>query len=92
MLKYIQSTFKVQTSIQSSKPETPSKTTLNQAHTHTHTHTQNIFERIGIYQLSFLDFHKKYVGQTERAFKARFKEHIQAIYTHTRILRNIDIS
>jgi hypothetical protein len=33
----------------------------------------------GIYQVNCLECPKKYIGQTGRTFKTRYKEHIQAI-------------
>jgi hypothetical protein len=41
--------------------------------------TENIYNNSGIYQLKCLDCPKKYIGQTGRTFKTRYKEHLQAI-------------
>jgi hypothetical protein len=37
------------------------------------------YERSGAYQMRCMDCPLKYIGQTGRTFKARYKEHIQAI-------------
>lgn len=35
----------------------------------------NKFNKCGIYQLTCPDFNMKYIGQTDRPFRVRFKEH-----------------
>jgi hypothetical protein len=37
------------------------------------------YSRSGIYEMKCLDWPLKYVGQTERTFKTRYKEHIHDI-------------
>jgi hypothetical protein len=37
------------------------------------------YDNSGIYQIKCLDYPLRYIGQTGRMFKIRFKEHIQAI-------------
>jgi hypothetical protein len=41
--------------------------------------TDNNYDNNGIYQLNCLDCPKKYIGQTGRTFKTRYKEHIHAV-------------
>jgi hypothetical protein len=36
----------------------------------------------GVYQLKYNECPLRYVGQTERTFKAQYREHIQAIKTN----------
>jgi hypothetical protein len=43
-----------------------------------HTKTDKCYNS-GIYQIKFLDSPLKYIGQTGRMYKIRYKEHIQAI-------------
>jgi hypothetical protein len=40
------------------------------------------YSKSGVYQLEFVECHMKYIAQTGRTFKARFKEHIQDIRTN----------
>jgi hypothetical protein len=37
-----------------------------------------MFLKCGIYQIKYLDCPLRYVGETGRTFKTRYKEHIQA--------------
>jgi transposase-like protein len=46
------------------------------------TATENIYNNSGICQLKCLDCPKKYIGQTGRTFKTRYKEHLQAIHNN----------
>jgi hypothetical protein len=46
----------------------------------------NIYGKTGIYQIKFLDYPLKYVGQTERNLHARYKGHVQAIRNNNRNL------
>jgi transposase-like protein len=43
------------------------------------TATENIYNKSDIYQLKCLDCPRKYIGQTGKTFKTRYKEHLQAI-------------
>jgi hypothetical protein len=43
----------------------------------------DMYCRSGIKQLKLLDYALKYIGQTERAFNTRYKEHIETITTVT---------
>jgi hypothetical protein len=65
---------------------------LKDAHLNIAFRTQNTIENIlgqktkteeydnsGIYQMKCLDCPMRYIGQTGRTFKVRYKEHIQAI-------------
>jgi hypothetical protein len=40
---------------------------------------QDKYEKSGVYQMKCMDCPLKYIGQTGRTFKTRYKEHIQAI-------------
>jgi hypothetical protein len=40
-------------------------------------HLNDKYDGSGVYQLTCLDFQNRYVGQTERSFHTRFKEHTQ---------------
>jgi hypothetical protein len=51
-------------------------------HLKTKKHIPNIYDESGIYQLKCSSCPLKYVGQTDRNFHTRFKEHIQAIRTN----------
>jgi hypothetical protein len=42
----------------------------------------NIYQKRGVYQLKCNECPLKYIGQTERTFKYRYREHIQAIRTN----------
>jgi hypothetical protein len=44
------------------------------------TATEHIYNNSSIYQLKCFDCPKKYIGQTGRTFKTRYKEHLQAIH------------
>ncbi len=41
---------------------------------------ENNFDQAGIYKLTCNDCQMKYIGQTSRSFKQRFKEHIPSQY------------
>jgi hypothetical protein len=46
------------------------------------TETQDIYSQSGVYQLQCGECPLKYIGQTGRIFKLRYKEHINAIRTN----------
>jgi hypothetical protein len=58
---------------------------LNNAYIYIYIYISNdINNQSGIYQLQCNECPLKYVGQTGRTFKVRYKEHIQAIRTNKR--------
>jgi hypothetical protein len=53
------------------------KQTIGKLLTYEKDHPSDKYENSGVYMLSCLDCHRRYVGQTGRSFCTRFKEHAQ---------------